>query len=583
MLLLGLAFLHAKSRNVAVLSLISWLLVGNIIQGVNSIMWAGNVTVRHKVWCDISSKLLFGSRIALPATCTCICIHLHYLSSSRNTRLRRFRVLTEFTGSLILPVIYMALHMIVQDRRFLLLEDFGCISSVHTSSPALILVWLPPLIFSAVSIIYASLAMWRHTRRNKLILDRAGVSSRLVTVSFLRPLITAVFTSLFILVASVFDIYAAITLAHGIPQWTSLALVHSTLSEVLVIPSSNKLQFARAEVFWWLIPASTLVFSLMAAIGLLLCSEDGSIAGFRSVRKWFRSTMLRQTEDKDTFIQSYKDMSRRLTLAPPTPPLPVHLSGTGWDDTLRGSASSKPKLHLLCDVPLRQSSPTDSESEYDTTFKASTLAYLKSPTGRETILHRPQTSSPTPGPISQVCPRWSTLLATPPPALAPLPPVPPAHSILSSPWPQPPSTVPVSPISPQRPESTSTAGDLSEHGPVLLSNVDHHHLREPSLSSFTGSLASITDTGSYAPNPDIFLHSVRSPVGPAPFQHAGIPMAAVDKQTSSLPRSPRRVSSKESLSSRSASLSIKRNTGPRRKESYGDAVYMTVVHETQAV
>lgn len=59
-LLIALFFLHAKSRNVAVLALIGWLLVCSIVQGVNSVVWVGNAVDRAPVWCDIGAlKLLF--------------------------------------------------------------------------------------------------------------------------------------------------------------------------------------------------------------------------------------------------------------------------------------------------------------------------------------------------------------------------------------------------------------------------------------------------------------------------------------------------------------------------------------------
>ena len=41
---------------------------------------------------------------------------------------------------------------IVQDRRFVILEDFGCQAAVHDSLLALIIVWLPPLSISIIGI-----------------------------------------------------------------------------------------------------------------------------------------------------------------------------------------------------------------------------------------------------------------------------------------------------------------------------------------------------------------------------------------------------------------------------------------------
>lgn len=48
--------LHWKSRNVAMLSIIIWLFVANLIQGINSTVWLGNATVRFAVWCDIGTS-----------------------------------------------------------------------------------------------------------------------------------------------------------------------------------------------------------------------------------------------------------------------------------------------------------------------------------------------------------------------------------------------------------------------------------------------------------------------------------------------------------------------------------------------
>lgn len=43
---------------------------------------------------------------------------------------------------------------IVQDRRFIIVEDLGCQVAVHNSILALIMVWLPPLCISTIAILY---------------------------------------------------------------------------------------------------------------------------------------------------------------------------------------------------------------------------------------------------------------------------------------------------------------------------------------------------------------------------------------------------------------------------------------------
>ena len=55
--------LHLRSRNIPFLFVIAWLLVCNIIQGVDAIVWADNALVRAEGWCDFgecSHKTNFG-------------------------------------------------------------------------------------------------------------------------------------------------------------------------------------------------------------------------------------------------------------------------------------------------------------------------------------------------------------------------------------------------------------------------------------------------------------------------------------------------------------------------------------------
>lgn len=139
-LLIALTLLHANSRNVAVLALIGWLSVCSLIQGVDSVLWAGNTVVRAPVWCDISeycqltyflaslmfriaTKILLGSRVATPAACSSICYHLYFLSSNRGAKRRAYRSLCEIIFCIVLPLVYMALR-----------ELFRCITRTEIDS-----------------------------------------------------------------------------------------------------------------------------------------------------------------------------------------------------------------------------------------------------------------------------------------------------------------------------------------------------------------------------------------------------------------------------------------------------------------
>ena len=44
------------TRNVAMLAIIWWLMLCDVIQGVNAVVWAGNAEVKVPVWCDIGAS-----------------------------------------------------------------------------------------------------------------------------------------------------------------------------------------------------------------------------------------------------------------------------------------------------------------------------------------------------------------------------------------------------------------------------------------------------------------------------------------------------------------------------------------------
>lgn len=122
---------HWQARNTATLSIITWLFVADVIFGVNSLIWAGNVKDITPIWCDISellaafyvipsvnpfsgSKITVGASYALPLATLCICKHLEAVSSSRNVSFnytyRRQRIFFEIIMCFGLPATFMALR-----------------------------------------------------------------------------------------------------------------------------------------------------------------------------------------------------------------------------------------------------------------------------------------------------------------------------------------------------------------------------------------------------------------------------------------------------------------------------------------
>ncbi|KAJ6542963.1 GPCR fungal pheromone mating factor, partial [Mycena capillaripes] len=136
--------------------MVLWLLLGNTVHAVNALVWASNTETRIPIWCDIVTKLLVGATIALPGVCLCSARYLELLSSSRkiypNTYSKRIHTLLDVALCYVLPLLYMTLHFAVQDHRFDLVQNFGCSASIHRSTPAVLIMIIPPLILCSISL-----------------------------------------------------------------------------------------------------------------------------------------------------------------------------------------------------------------------------------------------------------------------------------------------------------------------------------------------------------------------------------------------------------------------------------------------
>jgi pheromone a factor receptor len=121
-----------RARNIATITAILWIAITNLIHGINSIIWSGNVEVKFLVWCDISAfpltiifgaiyllcnyagtKITLGSGFASPAAGFCIVYNLAKLASidpSRRELYKRDRTIRDIIICVLLPLVYVLLR-----------------------------------------------------------------------------------------------------------------------------------------------------------------------------------------------------------------------------------------------------------------------------------------------------------------------------------------------------------------------------------------------------------------------------------------------------------------------------------------
>ena len=184
---------------------------------------------------------------------------------------------------------------IVQNRRFVVIEDMGCLPATPSSVVSVIILWFPPLIFCIAALVLLGMSRllpaisarthplavmtvrdtWRRRHILASGLDRSGMASP----TFQRLLITCA-AAVFILTCYIVFMTVA-SGANGFNAWTSWADVHSHMSEVEVVNSGDipMLEQITIELSWWIVPMlSVFVF------GLLGFGKERGLA----MRRWLR-------------------------------------------------------------------------------------------------------------------------------------------------------------------------------------------------------------------------------------------------------------------------------------------------------
>ncbi|KAJ7020816.1 pheromone A receptor-domain-containing protein [Mycena alexandri] len=526
--------------NTSNVSIVLWLLFGNAVHAP-----------RIPIWCDIVTKLLLGVTIALPGVCLCSARYLELLSSDRkiypNTYSKRFHTLLDVALCYVLPLLYMILHFAVQDHRFDLVENFGCSAAINRSTPAVLIMIIPPLILVAYPWFSAVLlTVWNYARlSSERFTSHLSARSNSVSVPlFTRRLVKSILLTASVLIVTLFPLLG--------PRHRSWAQFRPNYSAILL---------ARLQTVWWSIPVVSMVYLV-----LTLVLGDETTDTFSWVQRRFPTVLSRGRPARPELSRltfQHEMVSKYSSLVTPSlaAPQPVQLR-SGWDDML--DVKVKGRRAFLNPNSSRKSvvsSATDSDDDspsssptlkddLEDAFTSSTLSYLASPVAQalglpspiasstfaSLVQSRSQGTSPTvASPMgSSAMPSPSPIAPSPAPVLRVLipmtPVIPPAPS--SAPPPQPQPRQPTLPlhllVPPRQPIPEDTASTISSiwdapwplppatPTPTLLSparsptrspTVSRSPTRSPTLSSRT----TTRTAASRAPSPHATLLPPKPP------------------------------------------------------------------------
>ncbi|KAJ7749700.1 pheromone A receptor-domain-containing protein [Mycena metata] len=579
--------LTVNTSNVAI---VLWLLLGNAVHAVNTIVWSSNNEPRISVWCDIVTKLLLGTTVALPGVCLCSARYLELLSSDRkiypHTYSKRFHTLLDVALCYVLPLLYMILHFAVQDHRFDLVQNFGCSASIHRSTPAVLIMIIPPLILCSISLVLCLLTVWNYARlSSERFTSHLSARSNSISVPlFTRRVAKSILLTATVLIVTLFPLLG--------PRNQSWAQFHPNYSQILFV--REPAEVGAVQTVWWSIPVVSIVYLVLTLV-LGETTDTFSWVRRRCPALFPRGRPVRPELSRLTFANSQHEMVSKSS-SPLTAPQPVQLR-SGWDEMLDIGTKGR-RAFLLNPNASRKSvvsSATDSDGDYspsssptlkddlEDAFTSSTLWYLASPVAQALGLPSPVASSTfaslkleqsrsrsgSPNGMSVVgssaMPSPSPIVRTPAPTPAPAlrilipttPVIPPAPTSAPPPQPKPTPTptLPLHVLVPPRqpiPEDTvSTISSIWDAPWPLPPATPTPTLRSPARSptvSRSPTSSSRTATRTAASSPVSSIVNAYAPAAPTPI-HIQSP-----RRAQSVPRKPvvpvrnvRRTWSRETL------------------------------------
>ncbi|WRT65061.1 uncharacterized protein IL334_002003 [Kwoniella shivajii] len=230
---------HLRARNIATLSLIFWLVLANIINLVNTFIWAEAYTNHNAIWCDISSRMLLLLNYSLPACSLAQMRRLESVASTRrsiiSSRDRKKRMVEEISICLIAPCFFAALVYVVQGHRYDIIENIGCVTPIYMSIPGIIIRFAVPGVVAVTSLVFAVLSIrWFLIRRLQFQTILASSDSSLSIGRYFRLIALAVADSTVLLAYAIYG--ATSSTDTPMQPYKSWKYVHDNFSQYAQYP-----------------------------------------------------------------------------------------------------------------------------------------------------------------------------------------------------------------------------------------------------------------------------------------------------------------------------------------------------------
>ncbi|KAF9645210.1 pheromone receptor [Thelephora ganbajun] len=231
---------HLQAWNSGTCFYVFWTSLACLNQFINSVMWANDAINRAPVWCDISTRIMLGAAVGIPASSLCIMRRLHSIAKiqavSPTRAEKRREIIIDSCICILCPMVYMVLAYIVQGHRFDIYEQIGCFPVIYNTLPAYFLVHMWPVIFGLCSAWFCVLTLVSFVRRQAQFSQFLSSNSSLTASRYFRLMALACTEILCTTPLALFSIIINAT-AAPIAPWVSWEDTHYDFSRVGQVPA----------------------------------------------------------------------------------------------------------------------------------------------------------------------------------------------------------------------------------------------------------------------------------------------------------------------------------------------------------
>ncbi|EIN05671.1 STE3-domain-containing protein [Punctularia strigosozonata HHB-11173 SS5] len=251
---------HLEVWNVGTVLYMLWTAVGCLNNFVNSIVFKHNAINWAPVWCDISSRLIIGTSVAIPAAALCITRRLYHITTCEQvmqTRAdKRRQIIQDLLIALGIPILEMIIYYIPQGHRFDIFEDIGCQPEMFNTPVAIALVSAWPIAIGAVSAVYCVLTLHAFFKRAQGLKSLASLAMHEnLNISRYWRLMALASVDLLLTIPLNSWVLWMDTVRQPVFKWVSWADTHSNFSRVVqwprVIWSIDSMTVSALEVQRW--------------------------------------------------------------------------------------------------------------------------------------------------------------------------------------------------------------------------------------------------------------------------------------------------------------------------------------------